>query len=86
VSLFGDKTAGQAYRVLCQNTKCRATLGTIHIPCAGGRVVFACYACGSVSAFTNGPYELEAKLVGSIPVEEMKKALSRARSVPLAGA
>lgn len=73
MALFGNKGAGQAYRTLCQNAACRATLGTMHIPCTGGRVVFVCWVCGTISAFTNDPYEIKAAAVDKVPPEEMKK-------------
>lgn len=73
MALFGDKSGEQAYRVLCQNERCRATLGTMHIPCTGGRVVFVCYVCASISAFTNGACGIKAELAGVVPPEQMRK-------------
>lgn len=63
MGLFGDLKLGQSYRVLCQNAACHAPLGAMHIPCAGGRVIFVCHLCGSVSMFSNGAYEIESKLL-----------------------
>jgi hypothetical protein len=62
------KLEGRVFVCLCQNEKCREQLGGMHIPCTGGICIFACQKCGTVSAFKNGMYGIEAKAVAQTRV------------------
>lgn len=64
--MFGGLKIGHLFRCLCQNEKCRATLGAIHIPCVAGRVVFICHTCGTITEFKNGPDGFDAKVLGNV--------------------
>ena len=68
--MFGDSKQPDQhlFRALCQNPKCRAQLGGFHIPAHGGRVVFACYLCGTTSEFKNKLFEIKAAVIGTFKV------------------
>ena len=54
------------FRAVCQNRECRQTVGAIHMPCANGLVLFACWKCNTISKFENGSDGFDAKVLGRV--------------------
>ena len=77
---FNDADANQqAFRTLCQDPACRQLLGSMHVPCTAGRVLFVCHHCGGVSEFRVTADGITARLVGrtkaSVPSGERPRQL-----------
>ena len=47
-------------RLLCQNPKCRNSLGGVHFPSTGGFVFMECQKCRHTSLFINETFGLKA--------------------------
>lgn len=64
------------FTALCQNDKCHAIVGGMHIPCSGGVILFVCQKCGTASEFENTPRGWAMRAVGTL------KAKPQASSPP----
>jgi hypothetical protein len=63
----------QMFQALCQEPKCRARLGGMHMPCVGGGVVLICHRCGTVSAFQNMRFGIRPSVVMKLRPDELEK-------------
>jgi hypothetical protein len=68
MGIFGDLTMTGVpehfYKAMCQDQKCRAPLGGMHIPCTAGMVVFFCRKCGGVTMFEATPIGFKSRFLG----------------------